>query len=308
MITLHSFSEFTKVRGPVVIALGTFDGIHLGHQSIIQKARNLGNARGAKVMVLTFDAHPFTILKPDAVPPTLAQPLLKEKLLANLGVDYMVALPMNRELLSMSAESFLDTLLSHLDIQGVVVGSNFSFGKGGRGNGDLIATYLKQAEVITMDLKDYEQVDPISSTVIRSAIQRGDLVLTNALLGRPYEFTGTVITGDQRGRTLGFPTLNFLYPKEMALLPDGVYVNRVCIDGHWYGGVGNLGDNPTFTNQYHRFEVHLFDFDDMVYGKEATVQFLHFLRGEEKFNSLDDLIEQMNIDKAKARDYLAINC
>ncbi len=155
------------------------------------------------------------------------------------------------------------------------------------------------------DLAGHEQVDgPISSTRIRSYIQEGRLEEAEALLGRPYEFVGKVIVGDQRGRILGFPTLNFLFPKEMTLPPDGVYVNRVFLDGQWFDGVGNMGDNPTFENQYHRFEVHLFDFNRDVYGYEARVEFLSFLRGEEKFSNLDDLIAQMKIDEQQARAFL----
>ena len=141
---------------------------------------------------------------------------------------------------------------------------------------------------------------PICSTNIRKAIEEGHMEQAATWLGRPYQFRGIVIKGDQRGRTLGFPTINFLLPNEMAIPPDGVYANRVCIDGIWYDGVGNIGDNPTFKNQYHRCEVHVFDFDQDVYGKEVTVQFISYIRGEVKFNNLQELIDQMKVDEETA--------
>ena len=127
----------------------------------------------------------------------------------------------------------------------------------------------------------------------------------NHWLGRPFQFKGTVINGDQRGRTLGIPTLNLLLPNEMATPPDGVYANRVCIGGIWYDGVGNIGDNPTFRNQYHRCEVHVFNFDQDIYGKEVIVQFISYIRGEVKFNNLQDLIDQMKVDEEQALAILA---
>lgn len=306
MVILHSFEELHKLQCRLVYALGTFDGIHQGHRAIIHKGKELGKVYDASFIVVTFDGHPFSILKPHMVPPLLNQSDLKYVLLERMGVDYVLELPMNEELLQLDAKAFMERLMHHNDVKAIVVGSNFSFGKGGKGNGELIQALYPRVETVSMPLVRYPSIDaPISSTVIRKAIERGDIELGHELLGRPYSFKGTVIKGDQRGRTLGFPTLNFLFPKNMATPPDGVYVNRVYIDGRWYGGVGNMGDNPTFKNQYHRFEVHIFDFNEDVYGKEVIVQFLQFLRSEVRFDNLDALIKQMALDEEKARDYLA---
>ena len=307
MEVLTSFGQLRAIQQNIVYAMGTFDGLHLGHQTVINRAVALAKANDAVSVVVTFDAHPLSVLAPERMPSALLQAPVKERLLGAMGIDYMLMLPMSRDLLAITAEDFLDDVFSGLSVKACVVGCNFSFGAGGKGTPKQLqaagATYGCKVEIL--NLAGHEQMDgPISSTRIRTYIQEGHLEEAESLLGRPYEFIGTVIVGDQRGRILGFPTLNFLFPKELTLPPDGVYVNRVFLDGQWFDGVGNMGDNPTFENQYHRFEVHLFDFNRDVYGYEARVEFLSFLRGEEKFSNLEDLIAQMKVDEQQARDFL----
>lgn len=256
--------------------------------------------------MVTFDQHPLHILRPERCPSALLQKELKAKLLIDLGVDYVLRLPMSKELLAMTADDFVAALTVHNEVKAFVVGQNFTFGAGGLGTPDVIKALVepKGIQVYALTLAKCNEVqEHVSSTLIREAVKVGHFELVNTLLGRPFMFKGTVIEGDRRGRILGFPTLNFLYPKELTLPPDGVYVNRVFIDGKWYEGVGNLGDNPTFENQYHRFEVHLFNFDKMVYGYEATVEFWKLLRPEKRFDSLDELIKQMKIDEQAAKDF-----
>lgn len=306
MKILTSFAELQQLKIDIVYALGTFDGLHRGHQSVIQRAVAEAKAVKACTVVVTFDNHPLHILNPDRCPTMLLQPVLKGEILNELGVDYALRLPMTKELLAMSAEAFIDALTDHNAVKAFVVGQNFTFGAGGKGTPDLIQQLLgsKGIMVHALSLATCQAGNEhVSSTLIRQAVREGDLPFVQTLLGRPYMFRGTVIEGDRRGRTLGFPTLNFLFPKELTLPPDGVYVNRVFLDGRWYEGVGNLGDNPTFENQYHRFEVHLFDFDEMVYGHEATIEFWTLLRPEQRFNSLEELIGQMKIDEQRAKDF-----
>lgn len=308
MKVLHSFQELQALQEKVVYALGTFDGVHKGHQAVIRKAAMRAIHHGAKLVVLTFDAHPFTILAPEKVPPALCQGAYKEHIMQSLGVDYLLKLHMDRELLGIEPETFLEMMEAAGEVKAIVTGANFTFGRKGRGTPDLIRQQVAPCiEVIDLSLMGVEDIAvPVSSTVIRRAVQEGRLEDAEALLGRPYSFTGTVITGDRRGRKLGYPTLNFLFPKELTLPPDGVYVNRVKIGNRWYGGVGNMGDNPTFENQYHRFEVHIFDFNDNVYGQEVTVEFLSFIREELKFDSLEGLIAQMKEDTLQAKSFLQV--
>lgn len=309
MKILTSFDELNKLEKNIVFALGTFDGIHIGHQDVIKKAVTEAEKVDAYAVVLTFDKHPLHIINPEREPKALRQYHDKIEVLEALNVDYVLMLPMSKELINMSPEAFVEALTVSKRAVGFVMGENFSFGAGGKGNPVVFKDLLqnsacKDAVIYTMTLKKCsKRPDHVSSTLIRNLISAGDFQAANALLARPFRFTGTVITGDRRGRTLGFPTLNFLYPQELVLPPDGVYVNRVFIDGAWYKGVGNLGDNPTFENQYHRFEVHLFDFNRDVYGYEATVEFYELLRGEERFDSLEQLIEQMKTDEQRARDF-----
>ncbi len=302
-----SFEELKKAQLNIVYALGTFDGLHRGHQTVISRAVEEGKKYQAKTVVVTFDAHPLSILRPELEPPALLQKTDKKAVLESWDVDCSLVLHMDQKLLSLPASDFIQSLLSAGQVKAIVTGENFTFGAKGVGTPTTIKEWTKDTDikVITLDLMESEIIEcAVSSTSIRKAIKEGNIEVANKLLGRPYSFTGEVILGDQRGRTLGYPTLNFLFPKEMALPPDGVYVNLVYIDGKRYSGVGNMGDNPTFANQYHRFEVHVFDFDEMIYGKEVRVEFLHFLRKEVKFNTLDALIKQMDIDGTNAKEYI----
>ena len=308
MKQIHSFDELRQIKDTKVYALGTFDGIHRGHQRVIRKAVEEAASVNGVSIIITFEHHPLTILHPERVPKRLIQEDLLNTVIESLQVDYILRLPMTEALLNMCADEFLDALCKDTNVEAIVVGENFTFGAKGLGNPEYMKQVLadKAIQVLVEPLLPCDGLStPISSTEIRKAIREGRLEDATHWLGRPFQFKGTVIKGDQRGRTLGFPTLNLLLPNEMATPPDGVYANRVCIDVIWYDGVVNVGDNPTFKNQYHRCEVHVFDFDQDIYGKEVIVQFISYLRGEVKFNNLQDLIDQMKVDEEQALAILA---
>ena len=308
MKQIHSFDELRQIKDTKVYALGTFDGIHRGHQRVIRKAVEEAASVNGVSIIITFEDHPLTILHPERVPKRLIQEDIMNAVIESLQVDYILRLPMTEALLNMRADEFLEALCKDTNVEAIVVGENFTFGAKGLGNPEYMKQVLadKATQVLVQPLLPCDELStPISSTEIRKAIREGRLEDATHWLGRPFQFKGTVIKGDQRGRTLGFPTLNLLLPNEMATPPDGVYANRVCIDGIWYDGVGNVGDNPTFKNQYHRCEVHVFDFDQDIYGKEVIVQFISYLRGEVKFNNLQDLIDQMKVDEEQALAILA---
>lgn len=307
MRVLHSIADLQEINKKIVYALGTFDGLHKGHQSVISRAVDLAKKEGAVSVLFTFDKHPLAVLAPDRVPKTVLERQDMASFVEDLGVDYIFEYPVSQETLGLSAEAFLESLTDSLEVKGFVMGDNFTFGDKGLGNPAFLQAWA-QARNITVKVEPLlcdASKHVISSTMIRQAVQEGRMEEALHMLGRPFQFKGQVIKGDQRGRTLGFPTLNLRIPDTLVVPPDGVYVNRVKIRGQWYGGVGNVGDNPTFTNQYHRCEVHVFDFKQDIYGDMVTVEFLHYIRGEVKFHSLDDLIEQMKQDETIARHILA---
>lgn len=308
MKILTSFASlYEQEKRNIVFALGTFDGMHRGHQAVIQEAAAKAAACEAAVVVVTFDAHPFSLLDPGRAPLLLSQPEDKLAILRYLGVDYVLMLPMTEALLTMEPEVFAGLMLAHDRTKAIVTGSNFTFGRQGRGTPELIRQLAEGKHILidTLNLLDFSSSGtPISSTVIRHAVREGNMELAADLLGRPYGFTGIVVKGDQRGRLLGFPTINFDFPAAMVQPADGVYANRVLIDGIWYNGMGNVGDNPTFLNQYHRFEMHVFDFQRMIYGETVRIEFIAFLRGEKRFASVEELVETMKGDELKVKELL----
>ena len=244
MKQIHSFDELRQIKDTKVYALGTFDGIHRGHQRVIRKAVDEAMAVNGVSIIITFEHHPLTILHPDRVPKRVIQEEIMDSVLEDLNVDYILRLPMTEELLKMSADDFLGALCTDMNVAAIVIGENFTFGAKGLGNPEYMQQVLadKHIQVLVQPLLPCDGLStPISSTEIRKAIREGRLEDATHWLGRPFQFKGTVIKGDQRGRTLGFPTLNLLLPNEMATPPDGVYANRVCIDGIWYDGEVILG-------------------------------------------------------------------
>ncbi len=308
MKVIHSFSEIDSIESNIVCALGTFDGIHLGHEKVIMGAVEEATKKGCKSMVITFDKHPFTVLDPVHTPSLLMSDIDRLLTLSQLGIDYMLILPMSEALLKQEASDFIAQLVNTKRINSIYVGANFTFGYKGLGTAlslqNALASYHIKVHIMSLLKQDKDPHTPISSSSIRNAIQRGEIEKANAMLTKPFGFWGTVIYGDQRGRTLGFPTMNFIIPDGMVQPKDGVYVNRVLLEDTWYNGIGNVGDNPTFKNQTHRLEVHVFDFDDDVYGKKVYIEFLSYLRDERKYNVLAELIKQMNIDQLDAIAWL----
>ena len=308
MQVLTNSEALRPIHSNIVFALGTFDGLHRGHLAVIREAVGRARACDGIAVVLTFNAHPLSILAPEKVPPALIDAEGKLRILEAEGIGCTVRLPLSKSLLDESAESFAERLLSHPGIRAVVTGSNFTFGHEGLGNPDMLRRMAegRGIDIVSLPLEtDAATGRTISSTAVRRAIVEGHMSEAAAMLGRPYGFTGTVIEGDKRGRTLGYPTLNFMIPDGLATPADGVYANRVYIDGVRYDGVGNVGDNPTFDNQYHRAEVHVFDFDRDVYGKRVYVEFYERLRGETRFDSLDALVAQMQEDEMQAKRVLS---
>ncbi len=279
-----------------------FDGVHIGHASIIRRAVELAHSIGGTSIVFTFSNHPLSILAPENQPLMIGSRSLRRKLVESLGVDVLIDIPFTRELSKRSPEDFLQLLKEKFSPSIVVTGPNYTFGRFGKGNGRMLirecGAYGFRAEVcpaITVDKKT------VSSTRIRKLIADGELHSANELLGRPFTYVSTVVHGDRRGRRLGFPTANLEIGEGRAMLPNGAYAVSVELDGKNFCGIANIGYNPTFGIERRRLEVYIDQFNGDLYGRELSVSFLEWLRAEDKFESIADLVAQLKHDLDRAR-------
>lgn len=298
------------VEGVRVVAIGNFDGAHRGHQAVVQAARALAGSlagdRSTQVLALTFDPHPRQFFQPSKPHFRLLQPEARLEHLRLIGFDGAVVLPFTAEFAALAPETFIEeVLVQKLGIAGVVVGEDFHFGKGRAGTPKLLIAEGRRlgfAVRLVPPLRDPDG-GVVSSTAIRNALGAGDLARAHALLGYDFAVSGQVIHGEKRGRELGYPTANIRLEPDFGLA-HGVYAIRAVVDGARYGGVASFGRRPHFDNGAPLLEAHLFDFAGDLYGKTVEVTFLSYLRGEEKFDSLDALIAQMDADSAAARQLL----
>lgn len=287
----------------LVVALGMFDGVHIGHQSIVQRAVELAKKIGGKSLVFTFSNHPLSVLAPDRMPSQIGNNFLRQARLEALGVDVLMNIPFTRAFSQVSPEDFLLLLQAHFAPRYVVTGANYTFGERGRGTQRLLLRagkdYGFEAEICPTVLHDGK---PISSTRIREFIKAGDLESANAFLGYPMTIIERVQHGDKRGRQLGFPTANIAIGENRAILPKGVYAAVAKYGGESYGALANIGNNPTFEGERAvRLEVNIQDFTKNIYDQMLTVQFLRLLRPEKKFASVEQLVKQMHRDREKAK-------
>ena len=294
------------LRGAIV-ALGNFDGFHLGHQAVVGRAVQRGAHERRPVIVATFDPHPVRWFKPDTPPFRLTSLDQRERLFAQAGADAMMIFTFDGELAATSAEGFVGGLLAkHIGAAGVVTGDDFTFGKGRAGNAGTLAELGKAhgiaAETVAPVLLDGE---PVSSSRVRAALVGGDPGGATRLLTRPFAIAGVVGHGDKRGRTLGYPTANV--PLGPYLRPRyGIYAVRVRLeDGSEHDGVANLGIRPSFDPPVEMLETYLFDWSGDLYDRTIEVALVAFLRPEAKFDDLAALVKQMDADSAEARAVLA---
>lgn len=312
MQTINHFNALRGVSGPFHLALGVFDGVHIGHQAVIALAVEAAREQGGVAGVITFEPHPIRVLAPQRAPRRiLASIRHKEELLAKLGVELLVVIPFTRDFASQEAGDFLDDLAGAApDLRTLAMGREWKFGQGRRGDVDLLRAFgnehgvsVRSAESVRMD------GELVSSTRIRQAIRDGNLDAVAAMLGREYSVLGTVQKGRQLGRTIGFPTANLKVHNEQ-LPPDGVWVvDAILQNGRRYRGAGNLGMRPTVEGEggQRLLEIHLLDYEGDLYGEPIEVRFLHYVRGERAFDSLDALKTQIEQDVTFCRRW-GINC
>lgn len=300
MQIFYSIKDLKKNKN-TVLTLGTFDGIHPGHLKIIGRLVSCSKEKGCRSVVITFYPHPRTILGNDNSVKMLTTQDEKIELLEKLGVENLLIINFTKEFASLSAEDFIyDYLINGIGLTEIVLGHDHHFGKGRRGNAELLQKIAdKEGFIVTKAEAFMIDGEAVSSTKIRNAIAEGDIIRANKLLGRNYEFSGIVVGGDKRGRELGFPTANIKLSSQEKLLPaSGVYAVKVMVENERHTGLLSIGKRPTFYNQGELVsEVYIYDFNREIYGAKVTTELVERLRGEVKFNSAEELINQMNTDK-----------
>jgi riboflavin kinase/FMN adenylyltransferase len=309
METLRSISELAHLPGPLFLAIGVFDGVHLGHQSVISTSTSHAQSAGGTPVVITFDPHPLKVLRPQNAPHLLTATQHKIALIRDLGVEHLLVIPFDKNFAATPPETFIEQLAVHSKpLREICVGHEWSFGKDRRGNLDLLKKLGAQFNFVVVAIPPVK-VDGavVSSTAIRRAVENGDLATAAAMLGRDYTVLGTVVAGGKIGKKLGYPTANLSAHSEQ-FPPNGVYLAEATLDGVVYPGVVNLGYRPTLSSGKSErvLEIYLLDFDRDIYGKDVEVRFIRYLRPEQKFDSLEALAQQIERDVRQARELLTI--
>ncbi len=288
------------------LTIGVFDGVHLGHQFLMERLNEKAARDGLLSGVVTFDRHPRLVLSPEARLTYLTSLQERIRLLEGLGVGFVVTLSFTKELSQIGDREFIAMLQRHLRMRELVIGSDFALGRGRGGDAHALKALGQQLD-FTVDVVPPRvwQGQTVSSTAIRQALSQGDMIKVSRLLGRRFRVAGQVTRGDERGKTLGFPTANLIPEPEQALPPDGVYATRAFLSETVYQSVTNIGIRPTFGGGLRLIEAHLLDFEGQLYGRELQIELVERLRGEAKFSSAEELKAQMARDVEQARALLA---
>lgn len=313
MDLIRHFAHLPEKDRGAVVALGNFDGLHAGHKKVLLQTAEMAHELKAPVGVVSFEPHPRSLFQKEAAPFRLTPLDVKLKLLAEEGVEKSYIVEFDEEFREKTADEFLNDFLgAQLGVRGVVVGHDFCFGANRQGTVEMLQKWGDEKGIAVRVITEctHEDGTSFSSTQLRDFIRAGNVRAAADFLHRPWEIDGIVIQGDQRGRTIGFPTANI----DLAdyLRPAfGVYAVRVLIQGQetlgWLPAVANIGRRPTFNKENDLLEVHLFDFDQDIYGQKLQVQLIDFLRPEQKFSGIEALVTQIRADSEKAQKILAEN-
>ncbi len=301
MKILNSLQSY-KSNKPATVTIGSFDGVHLGHQKVLNDLKQIAKNSDSHSVVISFEPHPRLFFNPGAGLRLLTTNDEKIDLLAKQNIDYLILQKFDKDFSNQTAEDFIKALVDNLNMKHLLIGHDHQFGKNRQGNFELIQSLGSKYGFKTHQIKPLT-VDGIkvSSTLIREALQNGHISLANKLLGYPYFINGEVVTGNQLGRTIGFPTANINIQSEHKLLPkQGVYVVKSIIDGQEINGMMNLGLRPTVDGTKQIMEVHFFNFDKDIYGRKIPIYFVERLRDELKFPSLEALKAQLKKDAEKS--------
>jgi riboflavin kinase / FMN adenylyltransferase len=310
VLTIHHPHSLAKTDfPPLVMALGYFDGIHLGHQKVISTAKKIADEHHWKSAVMTFDPHPSVVLSPNHNHVELITPLdEKIRLIESLGIDYLIIVRFTSNFASLDPGEFVNQYIIGLNVQHVVAGFDFTYGKFGKGTMETIPLHSNNKFNYTKieKLVDQNGEEKVSSTLTRKLLREGDLTGVHHLLGRFYRTSGVVIHGEKRGRQIGFPTANIQLKNDYIVPKNGVYAVRIFVNDTWFNGVCNIGVKPTFKNPdefAQTIEVHIIHFDYSIYGEEVIIEWHKRMRDEKKFDGIETLIKQIAMDKQTAIDY-----
>ncbi len=288
-----------------IVTVGVFDGVHQGHRHLLDR---LVEAAGSKYTptVVTFSNHPIAVLRPDTIVKAITTPEEKSRLLRDAGVGLVIALDFTLELSQVTAGDFASSLVEKLGMKGLVLGPDTALGRNREGDLEFLTKHGKESGFWVESVKPFSMDgQPIKSRNIRQAVTQGDMLTCNKFLGRTFAIQGKVVPGDRRGRELGFPTANLSLPEGSLLPGDGIYATWALVDGQRRPSATSIGIRPTFGLSDLMVEVYVLDFNGDLYGKELGVEFVEKIRGQEKFEGVDELIAQMDQDVAQARVTLA---
>lgn len=309
MLTIRYTPDF-RIEKPTILTIGTFDGVHFGHQQILKRLNELKQKHGLQTALLTFDPHPRKVLFPEQKDLKLLTPTdEKLQLLKQNGVDVTVVYPFNKDFAQLDASLYIDNILcKSLKVKHLIIGYDHKFGKNRDGDISTLKSFSTRSnyEVEEISAQDIDNIN-VSSSKIRHAIEKGDIDLANKYLGYKYFINGIVIKAKQLGRTIGYPTANIAINDTDKLIPAiGVYLVEATIENSKFYGMLNIGKNPTTdTDELIKIEVNLFNFDRDVYGSNIRVNFLLRIRDEKKFNGIEELKEQLGKDKATCMELIA---
>src|SRR5436309_3260065 len=308
MQILRSVPELSPLPGPLFLAIGVFDGVHLGHQAVISTSAEHARAENGTPVVVTFDPHPEKVLRPEKAPHLLTATAQKIAHIRTLGVRHLLIIAFDIQFAAPEPEDFVQQFVQHSKpLREICVGHEWSFGKNRRGNLQLLTKLGANFDFNVIGIRPVTvNGEIVSSTTIRRAVEAGDLKKAAAMLGREYTILGTVVRGDDLGRKIGFPTANLSAHSEQ-FPPNGVYFAEAKLDGVVYPGMVNLGFRPTMSSggSERILEVYLLDFNHDVYGKDLKLRFLRYLRPERKFENVDALVHQIERDVQQARELSA---
>ncbi|NIJ44216.1 riboflavin kinase/FMN adenylyltransferase [Wenyingzhuangia heitensis] len=306
MEVIHNYNNFPE-NTATVVTIGTFDGVHVGHRKILDQLFKAAKSKGLKSVLLTFFPHPRMVVQSDNSIRLINTIDERIAILSNTDLDYLVIQPFDRDFSNLTAFDFVrDVLVTKLNVKELVIGYDHRFGKNREGDFDQLTDYshtfdFKIKEIKAQDINN----TAVSSTKIRTALQTGEIEIANQYLTKPFFVNGIVVKGQQLGNTIGYPTANIEISETYKLTPkNGVYVIKAIHKDELYYGMLNIGNRPTVNGKDKTIEAHLFNFDFNIYGEDIRIEFLHFLRDEEKFHSIQNLKNQLAVDKKNSLIYI----